>query len=403
MSDPESLPPHFDPFTRWWASNVGGLPTPDDVRKFKPRLERQGLLRSEENFVRNAVADALVTGTELCAPWKAQEELNAARARGLDLSSDPAFQELEELERLGLARKGMRSKRKDPKALLKASSHRAEKLLRKGAALKTPPGTSAKSRSKVRRAKPARDEARDRKILEEIHSYLKVGVPIRFTSKQTEVVSPAGNSDPADGSPRTVTHDPVIWLPHWEKASLPLRAMAMGIAAGQQGAIDFTLHLGDSGIAYAMGIGEMHFARRMYRRIKDALERECPRKGFPAPEFFFLVEQGVGERPHAHGVMLVPANKSHQKRLRTILRNVAGTDWKPTGRDKTQVEFGSLFEPSGWVNYITKYTEMTMAVLGENIFASSRSITRAGHAWYNIMRDSRGPLLPGKAVKISSH
>jgi len=55
--------------------------------------------------------------------------------------------------------------------------------------------------------------------------------------------------------------------------------MAMGIAAGSQGAVAFTLHLGDSGIAYAMGTGEMLFARRIYRKITDKLRSGCTDKG----------------------------------------------------------------------------------------------------------------------------
>jgi hypothetical protein len=146
----------------------------------------------------------------------------------------------------------------------------------------------------------------------------------------------------------------------------------------------------------------MQFARRLYRRITDKLARECPKAGYPAPLFFFVVEQGVGERPHLHGVIFLPVKKAHQKHLRETLCEAVGTDWKPSGRDLTQLEFGSLFEPAGWVRYITKYAELTKHELGDNIFAAPRPITRGGRAWYEAMRTKRGLLLPGKAVEVTS-
>lgn len=394
-----TIEPHHDPIARWCLENIGELPGPEMVRWLKPRLERTGLLLNPEHAAEMYAADLLAMGDPEAGiePFDPLVEAEHLARRGIDATRDPHFAKLADLAALGIARlKRTQRGLRDPKAPQRAKSARAEKALQKA--------KKAGEASKVRRREALRDESRDKAILAEIHSFLKVGVGVRFTPFKRELVSPLSSSPllPKTPSGRSTTYDPVIWLPLWSKASLTLRAMAMGIAAGRQGGLDFTLHLGDSGIAYGMGVGEMQFASRLHRRIRDALIRECPKAGYPAPSFFFLVEQGKGERSHLHGVILAPSMPSHKRHLRTVLRNAVGTDWKPKGRDKTQVEFGSLFEPAGWVKYITKYLELTKGALGNNIFASSRAITQAGQEWYDNMRATRGLLLPGKAVPIRS-
>jgi hypothetical protein len=176
--------------------------------------------------------------------------------------------------------------------------------------------------------------------------------------------------------------------------------MGMCISAGLDGAVDFTLHLGDSGIDYARGVGEIEFARRLYRKLKDALSLVAKSLGIPVPEFLFFVEQGEGERPHLHGIIFLPSSKRHQRVIREALRDAVGRDWKPSGSDKTQLEFGTLYEPAGWVAYIVKFNEVTRRSLGDNIFASSRRITQQGREWYEKIREARGLLLPGKALPV---
>jgi len=396
---PAAPQPHHDAFTRWWLENVGGLPTPEDVRKFKRRLEASNLLLDEDRHADLIHADLLAAGDPEggIPPFDPEEEAAAYARVGIDVRDDPHFAKLFELAELGRLRASKRSKSRDPKAILRARSVKAEKALRK-----TRKAAAKRSRtcSKVIRRSPLRDPERDRKILAEIQGFLAVGVGVRFTPLKRELVSPHSSSPllPATTTGRSTAYDPVIQLPPWSKASLPLTGMAMGIAAGNQGAVDFTLHLGDSGIAYARGVGELLFARRLHRRITDALKLKCPRMGYSTPDLFFLVEQGEGERPHLHGVIFAPADKALRRHLRDTLSAAVGTDWKPPGRDKTQLEFGSFYEPAGWVKYMTKWTELTKEKVGDNVFACSWSMTRNGKDWYETVRGGRGLLLPGKAV-----
>ena len=397
-TSPIAPEPSDDAFTRWWIANVGGRPTAEDIRQFRPRLEKQGLLLPEERYVERVAADLL-------ADVNYRAEKASAVRRGAD-PADPVFDELARLIEIGRKRRKSRA----PTPVDAAKRRRAKSLEFEDRIRKAKKRTAAltlggkKSRSKVRPPSSARDPRRDRKILKEIHSFLDVGVGVRFTDKRADLVAHLSKSGLSRKSVivRSTTHDPIIWLPHWDKATLPLHAMAMGIAAGSLGAMAFTLHLGDSGIAYAMGVGEMLFAQRIYRRIRDRLRRGCGDRGIERPELAFFVEQGVGERPHLHGFVFVPPVKKHESLVREMLLKAVGRDWKPYGRNRTQLEFEPMYEPAGWIKYITKHPELTKAAIGDNIFAAGRSITHEGERWWDEIKKSRGLLLPGGAVSRPS-
>lgn len=395
MPKPSSADPTHDAFTRWWVEKVSGgdLPTPEQVKEFLPRLVREGLLLPEDRYVERAVGDLLAKGDPEAGvpPYDPQQELAAAARRGVDLSSDPSFQRLAELVEAGRARLSKRNER-DPRRIKRARSAQLEKKLRKAAE------ASQKLRSKVLRSPSGKDAGRDRRIIQDIGGFLKVGLPVRLTNRKRYLVNPPPHF--LSSKPTTATHDPVIVTPHWEKTTWPLRAMAFGIAAANRGASVFTLHLGDSGIAYGRGVGEIEFAQRLYRRIRDALKAKCPPAGYQPPEFFFVVEMGVGERPHLHGVIVLPDKKSHRTHLRAVLRQAVGTDWLPTPEAKTQLHIGSLYEPAGWISYISKYSEQTKESLGDNISACSRGLTQAGRQWYENARTSGDLLFPGKALPL---
>ncbi len=400
--------PHHDAFTRWWIESFGRLPSPDEVRTIKPIAERRKLLIPENRYTETVQGDLLARGDPEAGikPFDPEAELAAAAARGVDISGDPHFLEQTRLVKIGKDRLRRKIPRPfDRKALARAKSSKREKELRraKPKAKAAKAKTTKKVRSKVRRSSSARNEARDRKIIPEILDFLEVGVEVRLTRKRADLVPPSRKSLPTPKSThgRSTTHDPMIWLPHWEKASLPLRAMAMGIAAGQQGAVSFTLHLGKSGMAYGQGVGEWHFARRLYRRITDALKSGCPSKGLAIPDLAFFVEQGEGERPHLHGFIHAPALKKQQRVIRNILLNAVGRDWKPRGRDRTQLEIKAMYEPIGWIEYIAKFCEVTRSKIGDNIFACSQRVTRDGRSWYKRARQSHDLLLPGGAVAVS--
>jgi hypothetical protein len=401
--------PEHDPFTRWWLKAGDELPTPEMARKLRPKLEKDE--REYRNTPRN-IARSLLDDNPDCPPLKASDFAHISALKGRDVTEDMDLDRVNEClakEKRARARRRTTPSRTDPKAVMMAYSSNAERKARKAASKRkkaeaktaTPGATGSKKRSKVSGKKAPRSLDRDRKILAEIQGFLEAQVAVRLTPKNAEVVRPGSISPllPTTTKGRSTTHDPVICLPNWGKASQPLRAMAMGIACGEVGGLDFTLHLGDSGIEYARGVGEITFARRMYKRIGETLAKKAYR-GLPAIDFMFFVEQGKGERPHLHGIVLPDSRLTPSKKalLRAAMREAGGTDWKPAGHNNTQAELGSLYGPIGWVGYITKYTEITKAEIGDNVFASSRKITTLGREWYKDARRDRRLLLPGKAV-----
>ena len=88
------------------------------------------------------------------------------------------------------------------------------------------------------------------------------------------------------------------------------------------------------------------------------------------------------------------------RNLRDALRDAGGHGWKPNGKDLTQAEIGTLYEPVGWISYCTKFSRLTKGQLGDNTFAASNRIRKMGRTWYDDIRKARGLLLPRRAVAI---
>lgn len=375
--------PHHDAVDRWFIEGMGIVPSPELKREFKGRVEKLVL--------RTAADDDRDLGELLFRDgYDPDEELRTALKYGVDLSGDPAWQKLKRLvDEASKRAASRRSPSKSPDGLDVAASHRLEKLLKREA----DKAEKAKARhSRKTRLKPARSGIRDRSILLEIQGFLAADIAVRMTPKKIELVRPEiSSAAPAD------SRDALIWLPHWEKASLDLRAMAMGLGAASRGARDFTLHLSDEAITYAQGVGEMKFARRMRRRVEDQLARTFKPLGITPPDFAFFVEQGKGQNPHLHGFIFIPEG-STLKVVRDALRSAGGEGWKPRGKDKTQAEIGMLYEPVGWVGYCSKFSHLTKAQLGDNTFAASNAIRKMGRDWYATIRSERGLLFPRAAL-----
>lgn len=388
---PPPIEPHHDAVDRWFITETGGLPSPATKRKWKSRIEK--LVNRTEADDERDFGDLLFTGDD------PEEDRLTALTVGVDLSGDPAWQRNKRLYDDAKRRAGKRRPKPfDPAALSVALSHKREKILRKMAKSSE---TESKSGSRKARKDLARSASRDASIILDIQGFLEVDISVRLTCKKREVVRPVFISSPTTPGTAT-THDPrdaVVWLPHWEKASLDLRAMAMGIASAANGARDFTLHLDDDVIRYAHGDGDMKFARRMRRRIEDQLAKAFKGLNIEPPPFAFFVEQGLGQRPHLHGFIFIPEGVKPPF-IRNVLRDAGGHGWKPAGKDKTQAEIGTLYEPVGWVGYCTKFSKLTKDQIGDNTFAASRAIRKMGRAWYDDVRKARGLLLPRKAVAI---
>jgi len=317
---------------------------------------------------------------------------------GVDLTTNPDFQRLKRLADEAWKRRAARARRtRDPKAKERALSFKkereAERERRKKEVEKKGPPSSKKSRAHWRR-----DQKRDHATILDIKGFLEAGIGVRLAPSKPVLVRL--QKEIAEATKSRADHpDPMIIVPHWEKATLRLRMLGMSVAAGKRGGRDFTLHLNEAVMASALSGDGKSFAKRMHRRLKDKLASAYGAAGLPSPDFFFQVERGRGEAPHLHGVIIIP-DDSPLTLLREALRQAGGDPWKRARHVATQVDIGELTEPVGWVSYITKFAEITKEDVGDNTFAATFGMRAIGKDWYQRARMTGELLLPGKATPI---
>tara|TARA_R110002051_G_scaffold37159_6_gene80049 strand:+ start:2168 stop:3382 length:1215 start_codon:yes stop_codon:yes gene_type:complete len=384
-----------DAFTRWFVEQIGLRPTPEMRRKFYAPVMRL-VMWSEADHDR-WLGDELIKSNpdQGVEPFDADVEVAAAKSAGVDISDNPDLAYLRRVtEEARTRRADVRPPRHDPRKALRAIAKDLEARLRRERRRAEVAFRGRKSVSRKSREKWRRDEKRDAKIISEIQGFFEVEVGVRMASSEAALVrSKKSLEGPGAG-------ETAIVFPHWEKSSEVIRSFGMAAGAGALGARDFTIHMNDAVLDYASGADGQSFAKRMLRRITDALGSKFGAVGVSPPGVMFFVEQGKGERPHLHGVVMIPSYPEALNIVRDALKQAAGSPWKKTATVDTQVDIGGLPEPVGWVDYITKFKEVTKAHLGSNTFAASQSMRAIGREWYAKGRREGRLLLPRKAVAI---
>lgn len=384
-----------DAFTRWCLENTGARPTPEMRRRFYKPVMR--LVMWSEDDHDSLVGDLLIKGDIEggVEPFDADEWIANAKRAGVDISGDPDLAYLRRVSEDARARRAASSPPGDPfRREGRKLSRKLEAIHRRERRQSEVAFKGRKTASRKSREKWRRDQKRDAAILSEITGFFEVEVGVKMAGSQAALVR-------AKKSVKTAgVEEAVVVFPHWEKSSEVMRAFGMASAAGASGARDFTIHLNDEVLDYAWGRDGQSFAKRMLRRIADALGAKCRAAELEPPGVMFFVEQGRGERPHLHGVVMIPNHPEALHLVRDALKRAGGSPWKKTAAVDTQVDIGGLPEPVGWVDYITKFKELTKAHLGANTFAASQSMRAVGRVWYEKGRREGRLLLPRKAVRI---
>ena len=373
---------------------MGAVPTAAERRDHFIRVQKLLGWNEAKWLGDSLIASDAETNVE---PYDPDHDARMAARRGIDLTADPDWQQLkrlvDEARERASSRKPPATTRSKARAQAFKTERRSERERRRGEVARKGPPSSKRSREAWRR-----DPKRDQATIAEIKQFFDVQVGVRLVASKTALVR-AQKEYRAESGPASEHPDPMVIVPHWEKASHPMRIFAMSVAAGKLGARDFTLHLNDAVLEYALGGDGQSFAKRMLRRLKDSLASEYGALGLPTPEFFFQVEQAVGEAPHLHGVVAISPGSSLAP-LKAGLRKAGGEPWKRTPYVDTQADIGGLAEPVGWASYIGKFTETTKRAVGDNISAATVGMTAMGRNWYQRARTERELLLPGKAVAL---
>ena len=172
----------------------------------------------------------------------------------------------------------------------------------------------------------------------------------------------------------------------WSKAQAPARVVAMARAAQSssvQGiAISATLTHQSFGMAKAA-------ERSTGSAIQDRLRRYLITEFGSCPDFYFVIERGVGQLPHLHGAVSLVPDKAIQERLRAVLLKLARTN----GRDASArwVDTDPLTTPARWGGYSIKHplTSRSKTGVGSLLYATQGLRGKARNEWEVMRKEQR--------------
>lgn len=170
-------------------------------------------------------------------------------------------------------------------------------------------------------------------------------------------------------------------LPHWEKTTTSLKAMAMSVVIAERGATTINLRLSRDMCRAALrsSRGPASF---LQNRIRAALKREFLHE---LPEFWFVLERDSDHLFHAHGA--IERTPGQEDRVDQALRSAGGT-WDGSGAERFQQVGKPLVEAVWWAYYATKHLNVTGTSIDRKLFASSVEIRNAARGRWDGLRSS---------------
>ncbi|NGM51924.1 hypothetical protein G5B46_20120 [Caulobacter sp. 602-2] len=164
-------------------------------------------------------------------------------------------------------------------------------------------------------------------------------------------------------------------LPHWDKATISLKVMAMSLEAAKEGAQTINLRVSPSVRASALAS-----PRGPASYMQDAIRRAF-RSVFGSdgcPEFWFVIELdgSSADAFHLHGAVATPSVANGRELVDAALRSAAGGWGVPGGAYHQQVS-RELLDPIYWASYAVK----TMNISGREIERKLLASTNGIRAW----------------------
>lgn len=140
-------------------------------------------------------------------------------------------------------------------------------------------------------------------------------------------------------------------LARWRDQGPPLHTVAAARAIYHGGRVGyaFTVNLSLQ-VRWAARAAQKPFNSHIQDRVRKALKAEF---GIPV-DFYFVLENALGERPHIHGAIDLEHSDENRRRIRKALYKVAG-GWvaKRPGRERV-IDTPELYTPARWAHYAFK-------------------------------------------------
>jgi hypothetical protein len=172
----------------------------------------------------------------------------------------------------------------------------------------------------------------------------------------------------------------------WNKAQPPSRviAMARSIHASEARGIAFTANL--TGMSFDMA---KLTKRNTGSSLQDRLRRHLKAEFGVCPDFYFILERGLGQLPHLHGAVELEPSPINRRKLRTALSKLSRADKRRA--PERWVDAEPLKTPARWAGYALKHplTSQSKTGVSSIVFATQQLRTKARKEWEKMRQEQR--------------
>jgi hypothetical protein len=167
----------------------------------------------------------------------------------------------------------------------------------------------------------------------------------------------------------------------WEKATLPLKVLALCLETKRIGGRTINLRISDEmgHKALASERGPVSFVQN---QVREMLKRTF---ADDAPDFWFVMERDTKERFHLHGAYVAPAHIDHALIDDALRRASRWGD--PSTRGKAQVS-DDLGDAYGWAAYLLKRMNLTRMVTERKLLACTAPLRSSAMGRWASLREN---------------
>lgn len=122
--------------------------------------------------------------------------------------------------------------------------------------------------------------------------------------------------------------------------------------------------------------------------IQDRLRKHLKREFGTTPELYFVMEHGIGQRPHIHGAIALEPTPENRKRVREVLKSLsrAGSRTAP----ERWADAKPFKTPGRWGAYAYKHPLTSTSKTGvRSLLRSTRGITDLAKTEWQKMREEQ--------------
>lgn len=171
----------------------------------------------------------------------------------------------------------------------------------------------------------------------------------------------------------------------WEKAKDPAKAIAMARAI-QSGGIQ--------GIAFTANLTFRSFGsaeaanRETGSALQERLRRVVASEFGECPNFYFVVERGIGQLPHVHGAVAIDPSRENRKRLRKALNKLALAENRKAS--ERWVDAKPFTTPARWAAYAFKHPLTSRQKTGvRSVLRATRELRGLAREEWEVMRQEQ--------------